>query len=79
MFINRTNELKSVEDEYNRKNATFSVVYGRRRVGKTSLLSKYIERAINNNFNELLESVYKSGHNTEAALVQIKHYMMMSN
>ncbi len=43
MFINRTNELKSLEDEYSKENATFSVVYGRRRVGKTSLLSKYIE------------------------------------
>ena len=43
MFINRTNELQALEDEYNKKTATFSVVYGRRRVGKTALLSKYIE------------------------------------
>lgn len=42
MFINRTNELQALEDEYNKKTATFSVVYGRRRVGKTALLSKYI-------------------------------------
>ncbi len=43
MFVNRINELKSLEDEYAKDSATFSVVYGRRRVGKTSLLSKYIE------------------------------------
>ena len=43
MFINRTNELKALEDEYTSISASFSVMYGRRRVGKTSLLSKYIE------------------------------------
>ena len=43
MFINRTTELKALNEEYQSKNATFSVVYGRRRVGKTALLSKYIE------------------------------------
>ncbi|QOY53241.1 ATP-binding protein [Candidatus Sulfurimonas baltica] len=43
MFVNRTNELKALEDEYKKSDATFSVMYGRRRVGKTSLLSKYIE------------------------------------
>jgi uncharacterized protein len=42
MFVNRINELESLENEYRSNKATFSVVYGRRRVGKTSLLSKYI-------------------------------------
>ncbi len=43
MFINRTDELQSLENEYKTTTATFSVMYGRRRVGKTALLSKYIE------------------------------------
>lgn len=43
MFVNRIEELKALEDEYMKKSASFSVVYGRRRVGKTALLSKYIE------------------------------------
>ena len=43
MFINRINELKVLENEYKKQNATFSVIYGRRRVGKTALISKYIE------------------------------------
>jgi len=43
MFINRINELKSLEEEYNKKTSSFSVIYGRRRVGKTSLISKFIE------------------------------------
>ncbi len=42
MFINRIDELKILEDEYQKNNATFSVIYGRRRVGKTALISQYI-------------------------------------
>ncbi len=43
MFINRIKELKSLEEEYESKSSTFSVVYGRRRVGKTALLSQFIK------------------------------------
>ncbi|MEA3454944.1 MAG: ATP-binding protein [Campylobacterota bacterium] len=42
MFYNRENELKTLESEYDRKGSAFTVVYGRRRVGKTALISKYI-------------------------------------
>jgi len=42
MFINRTKELEALEDEYSSSRASFSVVYGRRRVGKTALLSEFI-------------------------------------
>ncbi len=43
MFINRTEELSVLESEYASPNSAFSVIYGRRRVGKTALISKYIE------------------------------------
>lgn len=43
MFINRTEELSVLESEYASVNSAFSVIYGRRRVGKTALISKYIE------------------------------------
>lgn len=43
MFINRTEELRLLESEYATPNSAFSVIYGRRRVGKTALISKYIE------------------------------------
>jgi uncharacterized protein len=43
MFINRIKELEKLEDEYLAKKATFSVIYGRRRVGKTALISKFIK------------------------------------
>lgn len=41
-FINRKNELKTLEDEYKRKDSSFVVVYGRRRVGKTKLITHFI-------------------------------------
>jgi AAA+ ATPase superfamily predicted ATPase len=42
MFVNRDSELKTLEREYQKKTATFTVIYGRRRVGKTALISEYI-------------------------------------
>ncbi len=42
-FINRENELAVLENEYKKQNASFVVVYGRRRVGKTTLIEKFIE------------------------------------
>lgn len=43
MFINRINELKALEEEYLNKSSSFSVIYGRRRVGKTALISEFIK------------------------------------
>jgi len=42
MFVNRQKELQLLEDEYRDEGFRFSVLYGRRRVGKTTLLKKYI-------------------------------------
>lgn len=43
MFINRTKELQHLEKEYASNTSSFTVIYGRRRVGKTALISKFIE------------------------------------
>lgn len=40
-FINRKNELNTLASEYGRKDASFVVVYGRRRVGKTALINEF--------------------------------------
>jgi AAA+ ATPase superfamily predicted ATPase len=42
MFVNREKELKLLEEEYNHDDFRFTVLYGRRRVGKTTLLKEYI-------------------------------------
>jgi AAA+ ATPase superfamily predicted ATPase len=72
MFVNRENELKLLNSEYNSSDFRFSVIYGRRRVGKTTLIKKYIENKdaiyllvtyeslniVLNRFKELIASFY---------------------
>ena len=41
MFIGRENELQLLEDLYTSSKFEFLVLYGRRRVGKTSLLQEF--------------------------------------
>lgn len=43
MFINREKELTLLEDDYQKEGLRLSVLYGRRRVGKTSLIKKFIQ------------------------------------
>ncbi len=43
MFYNRENELQLLEKEYKREGSAFTVIYGRRRVGKTALIYEYIK------------------------------------
>lgn len=42
-FIDRIDEMETLQREYDRKGASFVVVYGRRRVGKTALISEFIK------------------------------------
>ena len=37
-FVNRREELKILEEEYAKEKASFIVIYGRRRIGKTRLI-----------------------------------------
>lgn len=41
-LVDRDAELGTLEREYARTEASFVVVYGRRRVGKTALVSRFI-------------------------------------
>ena len=43
-FVDRIQEMSTLENEYLRKESSLTVVYGRRRVGKTALLSEFISR-----------------------------------
>lgn len=40
-FVNRISELKALNGEYKKSGARFAVIYGRRRVGKTALISAF--------------------------------------
>lgn len=42
MFIGRERELTSLEKLYTSDKFEFAVIYGRRRVGKTALISQFI-------------------------------------
>jgi len=42
-FVNREKELKILEREYSSKFPSFVIIYGRRRIGKSELILKFIE------------------------------------
>lgn len=42
-FIDRENEMQALEAEYHRPGSALMVLYGRRRVGKTTLLAEFIK------------------------------------
>ena len=56
MFVNRVKELQLLNDEYKEESFRFSVLYGRRRVGKTTLLKEYIQNKESIYFLVTLES-----------------------
>lgn len=43
-FINKDKELAVLEKDYKRKDSSFTVIYGRRRVGKTTLIKEFISK-----------------------------------
>ena len=43
MFIGRERELQKLNELYNTHKFQFPVIYGRRRVGKTSLINEFVK------------------------------------
>ncbi len=43
-FVDRNSEMSTLERQYAQQNSNFVVIYGRRRVGKTSLISAFLEK-----------------------------------
>lgn len=43
MFVGRERELQSLQEQYEQTGFTMSVIYGRRRIGKSTLISRFIE------------------------------------
>ena len=42
-FINRERELEALNEQYTANGASFMVIYGRRRIGKTTLIKEFIK------------------------------------
>ncbi|MBW1941180.1 MAG: ATP-binding protein [Deltaproteobacteria bacterium] len=42
-FVNRDNELKYLHKEYGQKRSSLVIIYGRRRIGKTTLIKHFIK------------------------------------
>lgn len=42
-FIDREKEMTTLTEEYNREGSSLVIIYGRRRVGKTTLISEFIQ------------------------------------
>ena len=61
-FIDREEELNTLEGEYRREGASLVILYGRRRVGKTSLISELIKDKKALSF---LASIISVEHETE--------------
>ena len=67
MFIGRDNELSTLNRLYDSQRFEFAVIYGRRRVGKTALISHFIEgkkaiyfMGVESNARQNLENLSKS-------------------
>ena len=43
MFVNRTEELEILENEYRKNSANLIIIYGRRRIGKTRLIEEFLK------------------------------------
>ena len=42
-FVGRESELQALEDAYNKDDFQMAVIYGRRRIGKTTLLRQFCQ------------------------------------
>lgn len=63
MFINRQKELESLDTIYHQKPAQFVAVYGRRRIGKTALLSHWLDKKAKTN------GIYWVAHRSSAKIL----------
>ena len=47
-FVNRIQEMKTLEEQYNMSSSSMVILYGRRRVGKTSLINEFLRKHSDN-------------------------------
>lgn len=74
MFIGRKKELKELNNRYNSNRKEFGVIYGRRRIGKSALISKFLENKEHIFFQAKKDSIYG---NLRSFSYEINKYMNM--
>ncbi|HAN09188.1 MAG TPA: ATPase [Clostridiales bacterium] len=77
MFLGREEELRFLEEEYSKKRSSFIVVYGRRRVGKTTLIKEFIKNKKSLYFlaSEEIENENKKGLMEKASIMTGQEYL----
>ncbi|OGO84891.1 MAG: ATPase [Clostridiales bacterium GWE2_32_10] len=77
MFLGREEELRILEEEYNKSRSSFIVVYGRRRVGKTTLLKEFIKNRESLYFlaSEEIENENRKGFIEKVATLTKQDYL----
>jgi AAA+ ATPase superfamily predicted ATPase len=65
-FYDRKKEIELLNDIYNRSGAQFVVLYGRRRIGKTSLITHWL------NHNIKATSIYRVAHKSSSEMLPEK-------
>ena len=81
MFIGRSFEIKHLEEAYKAPNSRLVVIYGRRRIGKSSLVAKFAGRKKHSYSFEAIEQQNTTGqiaHLTEILKRQVKDPVLES-
>lgn len=72
-FINRIQEMKTLEEQYNMSSSSMVILYGRRRVGKTSLISEFLKKHNDNIY--FLATEESEALNLKAFREQVSEYI----
>lgn len=75
-LIDRQEQIKCLENEYRKQSASLIIIYGRRRVGKTTLISKFVE---NKNALFFTASQESEDKNKIGFINKAKDYLLVSN
>ncbi len=72
-FINRIQEMKTLEEQYNMPYSSMVILYGRRRVGKTSLICEFLRKHNDNIY--FLATEESEALNLKAFKEQVSEYI----
>ena len=73
-FIGRKDELKELESRYNSERKEFGVIYGRRRIGKSALITHFLSNKNGILFQAKKDSAYGNLRSFSYELNKVFHY-----